>query len=272
MDTKSQEYFVTGKKEKPTILLVEDEAIIALQEAETLKKYGFEVITAYNSSRAVETAVREDVDLVLMDIDLGKNSADGTETAEQILKEKEIPIVFLTSHSEREMVDKVKGITRYGYVLKSAGEFVLIESVNMAFELFDAHTRLKAQERESRAVVDNIDDAILRYDREGKFIFFSRGAERMFGFTAEEVLGKRGTETINPPVDSGGRDQDKMLAEIFAEPDRFAYNENENVRKDGSRLMVAWQNRAVCDDHGKVLFIQCIGRKIHDSPGAGGDF
>ena len=37
------------------------------------------------------------------------------------------------------MVEKVKGITRYGYVLKNSGEFVLLEAIQMAFELFQAH-------------------------------------------------------------------------------------------------------------------------------------
>lgn len=70
-----------------------------------------------------------------MDIDLGDGKMDGTEAAEMILNEYELPIVFLTSHAEKEMVEKGKGITRYGYVLKNAGEFVLIEAITMAFEL-----------------------------------------------------------------------------------------------------------------------------------------
>lgn len=245
-----------------TLLLVEDDAIIALHEASILKNHGFDVKTAHSSSSALDAVHSHKIDLVLMDIDLGRDSADGTETAEKILREKELPIVFLTSHREREMVDRVKGITRYGYVLKSAGEFVLLESIQMAFELFRANLRLKDQERESRAVVENIADAVLRYDHEGRFIFFSRGAERMFGFTAEEVLGKKGTKTINLQLDSDGRDQSTMLVDIFREPEKYAYNENENVRKDGTRIMVAWHNKAVSDDQGNVLFMQCIGRDI----------
>ena len=44
------------------------------------------------------------------------------------------------------MVDKVKGITRYGYVLKNAGEFILLESIQMAFELFEANQQIKERE------------------------------------------------------------------------------------------------------------------------------
>jgi hypothetical protein len=42
-------------------------------------------------------------------------------------------------HSEKDIVDRVKGITRYGYVLKNSGEFILIESIAMACELLFWH-------------------------------------------------------------------------------------------------------------------------------------
>ncbi|MFP4492162.1 MAG: response regulator, partial [Spirochaetaceae bacterium] len=142
------------------ILLVEDEGVLALSQARVLEKNGFAVATAKSGEEALETLASDpSISLVLMDIDLGKGM-DGTETAQKILENNDLPIVFLTSHSEKEYVDKVKGITRYGYVLKNSGEFVLIESINMAFELFEAHQRLKKNEIEARAVVDNIDSAV----------------------------------------------------------------------------------------------------------------
>src|SRR6056297_2558450 len=120
------------------ILLVEDEALIAMNEAQMLKKHGYEAVIAHKGEKAVEMADNDpDISLILMDIDLGKG-IDGTEAAQEILEKNDIPIVFLTSHSEKEYVDKVKKITNYGYVLKNSGEFVLIESINMAYTLFAA--------------------------------------------------------------------------------------------------------------------------------------
>src|SRR6056297_3007206 len=85
-----------------------------------------------------------EISLILMDIDLGKGM-DGTEAAEKILESHELPIVFLTSHSEKEYVNRVKKITNYGYVLKNSGEFVLIEAIYMAFSLYEAHKELQNQ-------------------------------------------------------------------------------------------------------------------------------
>ena len=118
---------------KKKILLVEDEAIIAMAEAKMLQNHGYEAITVFDGQKAIEKADTEPgISLILMDIDLG-SGIDGTEAAEKILKRRDIPVVFLTSHSEKEYVDKVKKITRYGYVLKNSGEFILIESITMAF-------------------------------------------------------------------------------------------------------------------------------------------
>ena len=76
------------------ILLVEDEAIIAMTTAKMLEKHDFEVVTVYNGEKAVETVDNDpEISLILMDIDLGKGM-DGTEAAETILKQKDLPIAF----------------------------------------------------------------------------------------------------------------------------------------------------------------------------------
>lgn len=130
------------------ILLVEDEALIAIDEARMLEKHGYEVVSAYSGEKAIEALDSDpEISLALMDIDLGKGM-DGTEAAREILKKRAIPIVFLTSHSEKEYVDRVRKFTSYGYVLKNSGEFVLVESIHMAFELFDAHKRVQRENEE----------------------------------------------------------------------------------------------------------------------------
>ena len=89
--------------ERKTILLVEDESMIAMAEAQTIEGFGYAVRTARSGEAAVEIASGDSrPDLILMDIDLGKGMS-GPEAAAQILRISDIPIVFLTSHAEREM-------------------------------------------------------------------------------------------------------------------------------------------------------------------------
>lgn len=130
-----------GRSKK--LLLVEDEAITSVVTTNMLKLNGYEVVTVMSGTKAVE-AVKADnsIDLVLMDIDLGYGM-NGPEAARMILQLRNMPIVFLTSHSEREMVEKVKEITRYGYVIKNSGDFVLLSSIDMAFQLFETNVNLQ---------------------------------------------------------------------------------------------------------------------------------
>src|SRR6056297_4118359 len=111
---------------KKTVLLVEDEVIIAMMEKMEMEKYGYIVHHVTTGENAVQTILKEDfkIDLILMDIDLGPG-IDGTQAAAEILKHKDIPIVFLSSHTEPEVVEKTEKITSYGYVVKNSGETVL---------------------------------------------------------------------------------------------------------------------------------------------------
>lgn len=78
---------------KKTILLVDDEVIISMAASKTLEKLGYKVVTANSGEKAFETVSgNKDINLILMDIDLGKG-IDGTEAAAIILKDHDIPVV-----------------------------------------------------------------------------------------------------------------------------------------------------------------------------------
>jgi PAS domain S-box-containing protein len=137
--------------EKKILLLVEDELLIATVEMKALEKAGFSVITAATGEQAIEKVrSTDDIDLVLMDINLGPG-IDGAEAATVILKERDIPLVFLSSHTEPDVVDRTESITSYGYVVKNSGITVLTASIRMAFKLYDARREI---EKQSRAVED----------------------------------------------------------------------------------------------------------------------
>jgi len=176
------------------ILLVEDEALIALSEAQILERYGYEVTTARNGEEAVDRFRADNAfDLVLMDIDLG-TGIDGTEAARRMLAHREVPIVFLTSHAEREMVDRVKGITRYGYVLKNAGDFVLVEAISTAFDLFEAHQQANETSRRLRDLIDATRDIICFKDGEGRWLEANAADLELFELTGVDYRGRTDRE------------------------------------------------------------------------------
>lgn len=173
-----------------TILLVEDETIIAMSEASRLRNWGYSVTLARTGAAAVATVERDDsIDLVLMDIHLG-TGMDGTDAAQAILERREVPIVFLTNHCEPQTVAKVKDITRYGYVLKSSGDFVLRETIATAFELYAAHAELAARERRYRALFEGTAASVTVCDREARFIDVNHVAAANIGKPRSEIIGR----------------------------------------------------------------------------------
>jgi PAS domain S-box-containing protein len=176
-----------GKK----ILIVDDESIIAMHEASVLKNYGYDVVTAYSGKKAVEAAAAEEIDLVLMDIDLGKGKMDGTEAAVAILTERHIPVVFLTSHTEPDIVEKTEKITSYGYVVKNSGDTVLLASIKMAFRLQKANDERIEKNSQLDTLLDNAEDLIGRLDRKGAHLYVNRALCTVMDIPFEEYVGKR---------------------------------------------------------------------------------
>jgi DNA-binding NarL/FixJ family response regulator len=93
-----------------------------------------------------------------MDINLGPG-IDGTDAAQAILVEHDIPVLFLSSHTEPEVVEKTEGITSYGYIVKNSGEMVLFASIKMAFRLFESKKAL--------AHSHDLMDYIIAYNKSG---------------------------------------------------------------------------------------------------------
>jgi len=128
-----------------TILLVDDEPITALFEKTMLDKYGYSVIVASSGDQAIKIASENrSIDCILMDIDMG-DGIDGTLAAKIILKDRDIPVIFLSDHTEPEIVEKTESITSYGYVVKNTGITILDASIKMAFKLFDARQNIQGK-------------------------------------------------------------------------------------------------------------------------------
>ncbi len=177
-----------------TILLVDDEPLIIQGVTIILEKYGYKVITADSGEKAVRTVETESgIDLILMDITL-ESDTDGIETATKILEKHDLPLIFLSSHTDREVVEKTEGITSYGYIVKNSGEMVIIASIKMAFNLFEARMKEKAKgeaqeksEKKYRSLIENIPDVSWTTDYKGNTVFISSNIGKIYGYSPDEI-------------------------------------------------------------------------------------
>lgn len=107
-----------NQSKKANILVVEDEAIVAMDIADSLGSLGYQVVgTTDRGEDAIEKATALRPDLVLMDIVL-KGTMDGIAAAETISTRLQIPVVFLTAHSDETTLQRAKLTSPQGYILK----------------------------------------------------------------------------------------------------------------------------------------------------------
>lgn len=114
------------------ILIVEDEAIVALDIARRLEKMDYEVIGRLASGEeALELIAKQPPDLVLMDINL-QGEMDGIDTATTIYKTYNIPVIYLTAYAGKSTLERAKQSKPYGYILKPFKEKELHATIEVA--------------------------------------------------------------------------------------------------------------------------------------------
>jgi len=137
-----------------------------------------------------------------------------------------------------------------------------IAMVEDVTERKQAEDRLAESERKYRELVELANSIILRWNAEGKITFLNEFGQRFFGYSAEEIIGRHVIGTIVPEAESGGRDLEPLIAHICADTKAFEQNINENICRDGRRVTIAWTNKIVSDEQGKVVEILSIGTDI----------
>jgi CheY-like chemotaxis protein len=133
---------------KPRILLVEDEPIIGMDLQTILQNLGYDVPKVVTSGEeAVMKAEELKPDIILMDIIL-PGKMDGIDAIKEIKNNFDIPVIYLTSHTEKITFDRARETTPYGYLVKPAGKNDLYTAVETALHRHEMEKRLRESENE----------------------------------------------------------------------------------------------------------------------------
>lgn len=255
----------------PRIMVVEDEGIIAQDIKNCLEGLGYIVPdVVFTGKEAILRAEELRPDLVLMDIVL-KGDIDGIETASEIRKRYNIPIVYLTAYEDDRTLKRAKLTEPLGYILKPFEERYLRSSIEMALYKHQMETKLKENERWLGAVLKSVGDAVIVTDEYGFIKFLNPVAEILTGWTMQEVSGKRVYDLLKL-IDEDTREPMKNPIERVLEENIVIGRSNHTVliARDGREISIDHSSSPLRDEKGRltgaVLILQDITeRKISEN-------
>jgi len=175
---------------KTSILIVEDEGIIALDLKKKLEGLGYSVAAiADNAADALHCAEHLRPALVLMDISI-RGDRDGIETAEEIRRWFHLPVMFVTSHSDQDTLERARITEPFGYIVKPFHGASLAPQIEMAIWKHRMEERLRASEAWLSTVVRNVADALIATNHEGDVVLMNAQAEALTGFDLVSAKGR----------------------------------------------------------------------------------
>ena len=196
---------------KKSIFIVEDEIITARSIAKNIQKIGHKLAgIATSGSQAIQEILVAKPDLVLMDIFLDKNDRqDGISAAAEITSQLNIPIVYLTAHSDQETLERAKTTTPFGYILKPYSKKNLQITIEFALHKHEQEIQLIQKEKLLSTILNATRDGIMATNQTNKVIYMNPAAEELTGWKSIEaqnhstadiiqVVDQQTTQPINP--------------------------------------------------------------------------
>ncbi len=172
-----------------SIMVVEDEAVVALELQECLVQLGYAVpATVATGEEAISRALSEEPDLVLMDIKL-KGRMDGVEAGKKIMEERGIPVVYLTAYSDDTTVQRAKDTAPFGYVLKPWEDKSLQIAIEMALRKSHHEKDIRRQRDWYHTVLRFVGSPMIVCDLKGTIQFVNASAEQLVGMGLRDGIG-----------------------------------------------------------------------------------
>ena len=201
------------------MLVVEDEELVATAVVAQLERLGYTVVgTAASAELAIERARAERPELVLMDVQL-RGDMDGTQAAQQIQAELQIPVVFVTAFADEATIARVRETNPFGYVLKPFSERDLDTAIQVALFRHRFEQALVRSEQRLEAILGSIGDAVIATDRDKRITFLNPTAEGLLGWTSERAKGRPLADVVKGTRDGEGvlwlaREHDRVPVEL----------------------------------------------------------
>jgi len=264
-------------REQGTTILIQEVRTPAVTEA-LAGHAGTSIIEDYRGARVLSSYAPLDVEgldwVIVSEMDAAEAFALVRKLTRKLLKQLSVLlIVFLgiSWYASHRFVAPIEALDAAASRIASGEKDVevhitssdelgrLAGTFNDMVSAINRHTAELARKAEE---LESINSVILRWDPEGRILFINEYGLELFGFSREELLGRKLAGTI---VEAGPEIEarlETMAAEIVEHPEKYETDETENLRKTGERIWIAWRNKPILDPEGGLREILTIGIDI----------
>ncbi len=175
---------------KKQIMIVEDEGLVALEIKEALERMGYDVSHVVASGDdAINKVVTDRPDLILMDIRI-QGKKDGIDTAKEIHDNYNVPVVYLTAHSDEKTLERAKLTESFGYILKPFKDQDLKVTIEIALSKAEKEKDLVGSRKQYSLILRSLNEGVIVTDTKGIIKYANETALSILLYEPAEILGK----------------------------------------------------------------------------------
>jgi len=202
--------------QEKSILIVEDEGVVALSIRATLTKMGYKVIgIAVTGNEAISLAGQYNPDVILMDIHI-KGDMDGIQTTEKLNEITDIPVIFLTAYADDETVRRAIKTRSSSYLVKPYNPRELYSNIEFAIYKRRMKDRHGSNRENLELFLTKSAVAGLIIDMQNNIVYANSATETLLGWTREEMQGKPFFSLVNLTASTADGPVDETIRGILS--------------------------------------------------------
>lgn len=239
---------------KIRVLVVEDEIVVSEDLQQRLVTLGFEVAAAADTAAdAIGLAASTRPDVALMDIML-HGRPEGIDAAEHLRGELDIPVIYLTAHSDSATLQRAKLTDPAGYIVKPFDDAQLRVAIELAPMRHEMERKARRVARWMTATLTSIGDAVIATNTRAEITLINPAAEKLTGWTQDEAAGKPCSDVLRlvnqhtrQPLEDPATLALRHGLVMFLDPDTVL------IAREGEERYVDDSASPITDETGKVL-------------------